>query len=122
MSSLLGTIAQRLGVKGVLVKYYEKLYDQIRTIQMYVLTPFDTAWNARNKLNVMSIEETIEYVIHNKCSISRFGDGELNIVSGKGIGFQSQSDKLTLALKAILHETKCVGGYFLLGSTSRSVT
>lgn len=41
---------------------------------------------------VMSDIETIKYIVKNNCSISRFGDGELDIMCGGGIKFQ-KADK-----------------------------
>lgn len=38
--------------------------------------------------NVMSMEETINYIIDNHCSVSRYGDGELKLISGESIRFQ----------------------------------
>ena len=38
-------------------------------------------------LLVMSDEETIDYILNNECSISRFGDGELMIMLGRNISW-----------------------------------
>lgn len=51
---------------------------------------------------IMSIDDTIDYIKINKCSISRFGDGELKIASGQGIRFQEYSKKLSERLKQIV--------------------
>ena len=55
----------------------------------------------RKKMNfkIMSSLETTEYLHDKKISISRFGDGELNLIfRNRSIGFQSYSDKLRVNL------------------------
>lgn len=54
------------------------------------------------KPNVLNSEETIKYIIDNKCSVSRFGDGELNIMEGGRIGFQDANNILMNRLKEII--------------------
>ena len=54
-------------------------------------------------LKVYSNEETVDEIIKNKKSLSRFGDGEFNLIIGKNIGFQKNNkiirDKLIKILK-----------------------
>ena len=54
-------------------------------------------------LKVFSNEETVDEIIKNKKSISRFGDGEFQLIFGKNIGFQKNNkiirDKLIKILK-----------------------
>lgn len=40
-----------------------------------------------NKLNILDEISTIQYLINNICSISRFGDGEFMIINGDSIHF-----------------------------------
>lgn len=51
---------------------------------------------------VASIDETIAKVIKDKCSISRFGDGELLLTDCHAIGFQKGDPKLAERLKEVL--------------------
>ena len=44
--------------------------------------------------NVMDKSDTLEYIRSTKCSIGRFGDGEVSLMAMIGIGFQSPSWKL----------------------------
>lgn len=46
---------------------------------------------------------TINYIIKNKCSVSRYGDGEFNIIQGIGNGFQNYNNHLAQRLKEILN-------------------
>ena len=53
------------------------------------------------KPRVLSDVETVEYIIQNKCSIARFGDGELDLMCGIGIKFQNADKRLQNRLKQI---------------------
>lgn len=44
--------------------------------------------------HILSKKETLEYIKNQKCSIGRFGDGEVSLMAMIGIGFQSPSWKL----------------------------
>lgn len=52
----------------------------------------------------ISIEETLKYIKDNKCSISRFGDGECYLLCGEGLGehYQEYDDVLSKRLKEII--------------------
>jgi glycosyltransferase family protein len=51
---------------------------------------------------VLSREKTVEKLLNDQCSMSRFGDGELALTRGWGIRFQSANAALTARLKEIL--------------------
>lgn len=59
-----------------------------------------------NGLNILSREETLDEIIKYNRSISRFGDGEFNIILGKRIGFQEVNMKLIKKLKKVLKSKK----------------
>lgn len=48
-------------------------------------------------------DETIEHILRNKVSVSRFGDGELYVIAGKGNGFQHPDKLLGIRLRQVLH-------------------
>ena len=52
--------------------------------------------------NIMSKQESVDYIIKNKVSISRFGDGEFNLIKNVGIPFQQSSLELSMRLKEVL--------------------
>lgn len=60
-----------------------------------------THTNYLNSLKIMSREETIDYIVNNKCSISRYGDGEFLIMSGNRNGFQKENERLAEKLKEV---------------------
>lgn len=51
---------------------------------------------------IASIDETIEKIVKDKCSVSRFGDGELLITDCHAIRFQKKDPKLAERLKEVL--------------------
>lgn len=57
---------------------------------------------------VISSEDTLQYIIDNRCSIARFGDGELGLMYGKGISFQSYDRKLANKLKTVKTNDNCL--------------
>lgn len=57
---------------------------------------------------VMSDEETIEYIVAHKCSISRFGDGELRLMRGIDLEFQDYNKELSKKLKQCKTSKNCL--------------
>ena len=51
---------------------------------------------------ILSNEETIDYIIDNNVSVSRFGDGEFLLINNGSIGFQKADKKLSERLKEVL--------------------
>lgn len=55
------------------------------------------------KLRIMDSDRTIAYIIKHRLSVTRFGDGEFNIIfNGEGVNFQSGSTQLSHRLKEVL--------------------
>lgn len=54
------------------------------------------------KLNIKTIDESIEYLINNRVSVARFGDGEFKIINSDKIGFQEVNSELSRRLKEVL--------------------
>lgn len=59
------------------------------------------------KINIFDNMNTIHYLIENKKSFARFGDGEFDIINEGKIGFQEYDSELAKELKLVLNETKC---------------
>lgn len=53
---------------------------------------------------VMSREETIDFIVKNKCSVSRNGDGEIYLMRGERIDFQEYNPRLSELMKLALTE------------------
>jgi glycosyltransferase family protein len=55
------------------------------------------------KIKILSPEYTISYIVNNKSSATRFGDGEMLIMDGEmDIGFQSKDENLSKRLNEII--------------------
>ncbi len=56
--------------------------------------------------HIASIDETIEAIINQKASISRFGDGEMQLINGSGIKFQIYNEELSKKLREVLQSNQ----------------
>lgn len=54
------------------------------------------------KIKVLSIEDTINEILTKKCSIVRYGDGEIDLINGKALKFQDYDEKLAQRLEEII--------------------
>lgn len=80
-------------IKKHLVSFYNEHYLALRRLR----------FNLMYSVVVMSPNDTIEYIMRKKCSISRFGDGELGIILGSNKPeFQNYNDSLQKRLVEIL--------------------
>lgn len=85
-----------MSLKKVLISIYEFLLKKYSLCKDFIY---------KKKLGVpkvMSIDQTIESILNNKCSVSRYGDGELKIVCGENIRFQDYEVNLSKRLSEIL--------------------
>lgn len=57
-------------------------------------------------LKILSVEETLNEIIFNNKSISRFGDGEFNLLFGESIGFQDVNNMLVEKLLIVLNSNE----------------
>lgn len=77
--------------------------ENVRRAKYQTLKVIDSAvkpfvWKPR----VLSIGETLEYIVSNRCSAIRFGDGEMAIIRGFSIAFESFSQELSTRLTQAL--------------------
>lgn len=91
-------------MKRGLIKLYNRLYDIKIMINEYIYR------NILEKPNIMSREDTLNYIIANNVSVSRIGDGELKLIDGESIGFQRADPILAVRMKEILKsdDDKCL--------------
>ncbi len=78
---------------GIIVEWYNFWYLALRKKTQIVP-------------HIASIDETIETIQTLKASISRFGDGEMRLIDGHGIGFQTYNSELSKRLLEILHSNE----------------
>lgn len=83
-------------LKRVLVSIYEFIYDKTLVPRVRI----------KHRLNIMTAQKTVEYVIKNKCSVSRYGEGEFNIMFWTSkIAFQQQDEQLAEKMRNALRNT-----------------
>lgn len=85
-----------LKMKKTLLYFWNILWD----IHMIVYEWWLLATNRQPQ--VMGIEETLHYIIKEKCSVARYGDGEMKFISGEKTSFQQFDISLQLRLSEIL--------------------
>ncbi|MBO5428232.1 MAG: DUF1792 domain-containing protein [Prevotella sp.] len=88
----------RTCINNIFIRIYTAI---LRRIDRYYCIP-----NAQKQfvdINILDSLDSIKYIIENKCSLSRFGDGEFDIILGKnGNTFQVADEQLAERLKQVL--------------------
>lgn len=65
-----------------------------------------------SNIRILSVEESLKKVVDQKKSLCRFGDGELDIILGKSLGFQRSTPELARRLEEVLTTKQdfcCIG-------------
>ena len=86
--------------EGPLKRKLLNVWDSVHYIQKRILLL------TRYRLSIMSTQQSIDFIINNHCAISRFGDGELQLMLDKdsSIGFQDSNSLLSQRLRDIFCE------------------
>lgn len=84
------------------MRYYEtKLYQTAREWYFqHIGIPISYRYNQR--YGILDSMQSIKYIIDNKCSVSRFGDGEFYVMMGLGNGFQDPNPQLAKRLTEVI--------------------
>lgn len=93
-----------INVRKKIRSFFVSIFTKIRNRTKWLLS-FPKDWIGRMVYpapTVKSIEETIEKVVKDKCSVARYGDGEFNIMFGNAIDFQQYDERLSQKMKDIL--------------------
>ena len=67
--------------------------------------------NIVSKPTIRSIEETIDHIINNNASVSRYGDGEFQIMVGRDISFQKASPEIKRRLEEV--QISCIPNHLV---------
>ncbi len=89
-------------LKKWLITQYELFYPYIDNIRYLLKVKF------KYKITIMSFDETIDCILKNKYSLSRYGDGEMSMMldSTANLGFQVATSSLVARLNEVLFENK----------------
>ena len=90
-------------MKKLLVDLWNWLYDCYLEF-MYCVRLVDDFFYRKGHCapRVVSIQDTIQHIIETKCSVARYGDGEMKLIMGNDISFQKFHPDLQKRLSAIL--------------------
>lgn len=89
-----------------------RIYRRLRNFCYYILSK-----NKRAQLNILDIDETIDYIVRHECSVARYGDGELDYVLAHlgvtvpSINFQKYDPVLAKSLYRILVDSNTVNNF-----------
>ena len=86
-----------------IIKAICKAVGTVEKMSKYVFSLY--IFKKNKTFNIHNSFETIEYIISNHASVSRFGDGEFKIMMGEGIGFQDADIPLAKRLNEILNSS-----------------
>jgi glycosyltransferase family protein len=83
-------------------------------VELYVWIRYQETKSLRNSIKIKTAKETVDFIIKNRCSVSRYGDGELsmiyNLQDAKDVrksGFQAFNVEMAKRLDGILKEGYC---------------
>ncbi len=81
---------------------FKRIVDGIiRRFDWYVRIPI--AHKRFRRIQILNSIDSINYIVENKCSVSRFGDGEIVMLFGGGyMGYQKADPDLAIHLKRVL--------------------
>lgn len=90
-------------MKKVLVNCWNTFFDFYIYVRNLIMLTWDKIYRkTTTHPNIVSIEETIRYIIEHNCSVSRLGDGEIKIAKGKSLGFQEYQNELQQKIITVL--------------------
>ena len=89
--------------KRLLVKMWNIFFDFLQGLEKRYFLLHDKVYaKIKRPVSMISMEETIEHIIVSHCSISRFGDGEIKLASGRDLAFQPCSPLLKRRMREVL--------------------
>lgn len=81
--------------KQKLVSLWNDAYDFYLVCKEKSLLLYDKIYNKFHwRPKVLNLEDSLNYIIENQCSISRYGDGEIKIATGRPLVFQKVSERM----------------------------
>ena len=88
-----------MSMKEKLIAVYERIYASD-----LVMNAIYRHQNRKYRLDILSSEETIDYILQTNCSVARFGDGEFEMVlqPDRDLGFQGRNSTLSEKMKSVL--------------------
>lgn len=89
-----------------------RIHEYITYLRYLIRAKKDTSlYKYLKSLQILSSEETVEKIVKENLSVSRFGDGEFDVMTGGKNGFQQKNENLGSRLKEVL--TNSVNGHLV---------
>lgn len=93
-----------MSIKEILLKIWNALYNFKTKIKDRYCRIRDFFYTRTHKPpQIMTCEETVNYILENGCSVARFGDAELKLVSGKDVIYQVATKEIRARLSEVLN-------------------
>ncbi|NLX93516.1 MAG: SP_1767 family glycosyltransferase [Clostridiales bacterium] len=90
-------------MKNFLLTIWNFLFDTKQKLVNSLFSLHDFVYRRLKKPpEVLTNLETIDLIVKNRCSVSRFGDGEIKLATGKDISFQTAQPLLQQKLQSVL--------------------
>ena len=83
-------------------RLYSSEHPERMLVDLQKLINKDILGKQLNPIQVKGIDETLDYIIENKSSLIRFGDGEINMLAGHSIPYQDYDEELVSAMRDII--------------------
>lgn len=94
-------------MKKFLLFFWNKYIIYRNKINDFFHMIYDFFYQKKHKApEIMSNEDTVKYILKTGCSVSRFGDAELKLVSGKNVCYQVATDEVRARLNQVLGSDK----------------
>ena len=96
-----GYFTKKFLIDSVLLLFRHDVTDYSISNLIYENTEYFSASNDKI-VNVMDMQETLEYIKCRQVSVARFGDGETALMTGHSIPYQDYNEELAKRLKQII--------------------
>ena len=83
-------------------RLYSSEHPERMLVDLQKLINKDILEKQLNPIQVKGIDETLDYIIENKSSLIRFGDGEINMLAGHSIPYQDYDEELVSTMRDII--------------------
>ena len=83
-------------------RLYSSEHPERMLVDLQKLINKDMLEKQLDTIQVKGIDETLDYIIKNKSSLVRFGDGEINMLAGHSIPYQDYDEELVSIMRDII--------------------
>lgn len=83
-------------------RLYSSEHPERMLADLQKLTNNEILGKQLDPIQVKGIDETLDYIIENKSSLVRFGDGEINMLAGHSIPYQDYDEELVSTMRDII--------------------